>query len=128
MSKIKKITNLYKLFGTFNLINPYPRIELDKEWILSDKEIKAIENRFDVELENKYLKKYNKYTGKTNNVYIFVHKNRMSKIISKCKIYIANDEEIYSQIAKNIKLTDYDKIYLQDIGVNIKDYYNELPF
>lgn len=128
MSKIKKITNLYELFGTFNLINPYPRIELDKEWILSDKEIKSIENRFDVELENKYLKKYNKYTGKTNNVYIFVHKNRMSKIISKCKIYIVNDEEIYSQIAKNIKLTDYDKIYLQDIGVNIKDYYNELPF
>ena len=128
---IKRLISLYEFFGNFSLNYANPVIELDKDYILSDKDISILENHFNVEMIKKDIKAYNKYTHKIKNIYTFKHIDRIPRIINKCKLIGMLDEDIYYQLANKVKLTGDDKKYISSIGINLnnyKDCNDDIPF
>ena len=103
MGNIKRLISLYEFFGNFSLNYANPVIELDKDYILSDKDISILENHFNVEMIKKDIKVYNKYTHKIKNIYTFKHIDRIPRIINKCKLIGMLDEDIYYQLANKVK-------------------------
>ena len=59
---IKRLISLYEFFGNFNLNYVNPVIELDKDYMFSNKDISILENHFNVKMIKKEIKVYNKYS------------------------------------------------------------------
>lgn len=131
MRNIKRLISLYEFFGNFSLNYANPVIELDKDYILSKEDVSTLENHFNVKMIKKDIKAYNRYLGKTKNIYVFKHIDRIKRIMNKCKLVGMLDDDIYYQLANKVKLTDEDKLYISSIGIdlnNYKDDNDDIPF